>query len=116
MTADTILASLHLSVPELILAVGALVLLMIGVFAGERSGRMVSVLALIVFAIAALWLIFVPSGGLAYGGVYLADGFSRFMKVTALIGSFVALFMSLNHASENQLDKFEFPVLLVLCT
>jgi NADH-quinone oxidoreductase subunit N len=116
MTADTILASLHLSVPELILAVGALVLLMIGVFAGERSGRMVSVLALIVFAAAALWLIFVPSVGLAYGGVYLADGFSRFMKVTALVGSFVALFMSLNHAEENQLDKFEFPVLLVLCT
>jgi NADH-quinone oxidoreductase subunit N len=116
MTADTILASLHLSVPELILAVGALVLLMIGVFAGERSGRMVSVLALIVFAIAALWLVFVPSEGLAYGGVYLADGFSRFMKVTALIGSFVALFMSLNHAEETQLDKFEFPVLLVLST
>jgi NADH-quinone oxidoreductase subunit N len=116
MTADTILASLHLSAPELILAVGALVLLMIGVFSGERSGRMVSVLALIVFAAAALWLIFVPSVGLAYGGVYLADGFSRFMKVTALIGSFVALFMSLNHAEENQLDKFEFPVLLVLCT
>jgi NADH-quinone oxidoreductase subunit N len=36
--------------------------------------------------------------------------------VTALIGSIVALFMSLGLAKENQLDKFEFPVLLVLCT
>ena len=116
MTSDTILASLHLSIPELILAVGALVLLMIGVFAGERSGRMVSILAMIVFAIAALWLIFVPSDGLAYGGVYRADGFSRFMKVTALAGSFFALLMSLAHAEENQLDKFEFPVLVTLCT
>lgn len=116
MTAETILASLHLAAPELILAVGALVLLMIGVFAGERSGRMVSVLAMILFAASALWLIFIPSTGLAFGGVYQADGFSRFMKVTALIGSFVALFMSLGLAKENQLDKFEFPVLLVLCT
>lgn len=116
MTSETILASLHLSIPELILAVGALVLLMIGVFSGERSGRMVSVLALIVIAAATLWLVFVPSEGLAYGGVFLSDGFGRFMKITALIGSFVTLFMSLGLAKENQLDKFEFPVLLVLCT
>ncbi len=116
MTSETILASLHLSIPELVLAIGALVLLMIGVFSGERSGRMVSVLALIVLAAAALWLIFVPSEGLAYGGVFVSDGFGRFMKITALIGSIVALFMSLGLAKENQLDKFEFPVLLVLCT
>ncbi len=116
MTSETLLASLHLSIPELILAVGALVLLMIGVFSGERSGRMVSVLAMIVLAAAALWLVFVPSEGVAYGGVFLSDGFGRFMKITALVGSIVALFMSLGLAKENQLDKFEFPVLLVLCT
>jgi NADH-quinone oxidoreductase subunit N len=89
MTSETLLASLHLSIPELILAIGALVLLMIGVFSGERSGRMVSVLAIIVLAVAALWLVFVPSEGLAYGGVFLSDGFGRFMKVTALVGSIV---------------------------
>lgn len=116
MTSETILASLHLSIPELILAVGALVLLMVGVFSGERSGRMVSILALAVLAAAASWLIFVPSEGVAYGGVFLSDGFGRFMKITALVGSIVALFMSLGLARENQLDKFEFPVLLVLCT
>ncbi|KRB53197.1 NADH:ubiquinone oxidoreductase subunit N [Rhizobium sp. Root708] len=116
MTSETLLASLHLSIPELILAVGSLVLLMIGVFVGERSARMVSVLAILVLAAAALWLVFVPSEGLAYGGVFLSDGFGRFMKVTALVGSIVALFMSLGLAKENQLDKFEFPVLIVLCT
>ena len=36
--------------PELILAVGALVLLMIGAFAGERSARPVNVLAVLVLA------------------------------------------------------------------
>lgn len=116
MTAETISLSLYLSAPEIILAIGALVLLMIGVFAGERSGPLVSTLAMIVIAISGLWLIFVPGDGLAYGGVYLADGFARFMKVLALIGSFVALFMSMGLAKENQLDKFEFPVLLMLCT
>ena len=85
MTADTILASLHLSIPELILAVGALVLLMIGVFSGERSGPTVTGLAIALLAVAGLWIIFVPGEGLAYGGAYLADGFSRFMKIVALI-------------------------------
>ena len=37
MTAELLLASLQLSTPEIILAIGALALLMIGVFSGERS-------------------------------------------------------------------------------
>ncbi|TBG20333.1 NADH-quinone oxidoreductase subunit NuoN [Rhizobium leguminosarum] len=116
MTAETILLSLHLSAPELILAVGALVLLMVGVFSGERSGLLVTGLAIGLLLASGLWLLCVPAEGLAYGGVYMADGFSRFMKLVALIGSLVAIFMSIGHARENQLDKFEFPVLLVLAT
>ena len=116
MTADTILASLHLSIPELILAVGALALLMIGVFSGERSGPTVTGLAIALLAVAGLWIIFVPGEGLAYGGAYLADGFSRFMKIVALVGSIVAMFLSMGQAREQQLDRFEFPVLLVLAT
>ncbi|MBY5459458.1 NADH-quinone oxidoreductase subunit NuoN [Rhizobium leguminosarum] len=116
MTAETILLSLHLSAPELILAVGALVLLMVGVFSGERSGLVVTGLAIVLLLASGLWLLVVPAEGLAYGGVYMADGFSRFMKLVALIGSLVAIFMSIGHARENQLDKFEFPVLLVLAT
>ncbi|WP_454849037.1 NADH-quinone oxidoreductase subunit NuoN [Rhizobium binxianense] len=116
MTAETILLSLHLSAPEIILAVGALVLLMIGVFAGERSGPLVTTLAIILLLVSGLWLLILPADGLAFGGVYMADGFSRFMKLVALIGSLVAIFMSIGHARENQLDKFEYPVLLVLAT
>ena len=116
MTAETILLSLHLSAPEIILAVGALVLLMIGVFAGERSGPLVTTLAIIVLLVSGLWLLVLPADGLAFGGVYMADGFSRFMKLVALVGSLVAIFMSIGHARENQLDKFEYPVLLVLAT
>jgi NADH-quinone oxidoreductase subunit N len=45
MTAETFLVSLHLSTPELILAVGAMVLLMIGVFTGEKSSGLITGLA-----------------------------------------------------------------------
>ncbi len=116
MTADTLLASLQLSTPEIILAVGALVLLMIGVFSGERSGTTVIGLAVAVLIIAGLWLVLSTGEGLAYGGAFVSDAFAKFMKVLALIGSITAMVMTVGHARSQQLDRFEFPVLIVLST
>ena len=116
MTGETILASMNLSMPELILAIGAMVLLMIGVFAGEKSARIVTWLALLLIAAAGAALLLSPENGTAYGGVFLSDAFARFMKVLALIGSGVSLFMSLSLQREEKIDKFEFPVLVVLAT
>jgi NADH-quinone oxidoreductase subunit N len=116
MTAETIIASLNLSTPELILAVGALVLLMVGVFAGEKSTGPVSVLAILLVAASGLWLVLVPAEGAAYGGAYVADPFARFMKVLALIGSGVALLMTIGQAKADNMDKFEYPVLVLLAT
>ena len=42
MTPEILTSSLQLSVPELMLAVGAMVLLMVGVFSGEKSVTMVN--------------------------------------------------------------------------
>ncbi|WP_421590900.1 NADH-quinone oxidoreductase subunit NuoN, partial [Shinella sp. M27] len=116
MTADTLLASLQLSTPEIILAVGALVLLMIGVFSGERSGTTVIGLAVAVLIIAGLWLVLATGEGQAYGGAFVSDAFAKFMKVLALIGSITAMVMTVGHARSQQLDRFEFPVLIVLST
>ncbi|MGR6465988.1 NADH-quinone oxidoreductase subunit NuoN [Rhizobium sp. PAMB 3182] len=116
MTAETLIASLQITTPELILAVGALVLLMIGVFSGERSGPTVTGLAVALLIAAGLWIVLVPADGQAFGGAYIADPFSRFMKVLALIGAVIAMIMSVGHARSEHLDRFEFPVLLVLAT
>lgn len=116
MTAELLLASLQLSTPEIILAVGGLVLLMIGVFSGERSGTTVTGLAVAVLIIAGLWLVLATGEGEAYGGAFVSDAFAKFMKVLALIGSITAMVMTVGHARSEQLDRFEFPVLIVLST
>jgi NADH-quinone oxidoreductase subunit N len=116
MTADTILASLQLSIPEIILAVGALALLMVGVFSGERSGTTVTGLAVALLIISGLWLVLATGEGQAYGGAFVSDAFAKFMKVLALIGSITAMVMTVGHARSEQLDRFEFPVLIVLST
>lgn len=116
MTAELLIASLQISTPELILAVGALALLMIGVFSGDRSAPTVTGLAVAIMIAAGLWLVFVPAQGEAWGGAFVLDSFSRFMKVIALIGSITAMIMTVGNARSEQLDRFEFPVLLTLAT
>jgi NADH-quinone oxidoreductase subunit N len=113
---STILASITLSAPEMILAVGALFLLMVGVFAGEKSSEPVSWLAVLVIIFAGGWIVFNPSEGQAYGGAFLSDGFGHFMKLLVLIGSAGALIMSIALARQEKIDKFEYPVLIVLAT
>ena len=116
MTSELLLASLHLATPELILAIGALALLMIGVFSGSKSAGPVTGLAILLLLVAGAWILMAGSEGLAFGGAFIADGFARFLKVVALIGAVTAMIMSMGQARSEHLNQFEFPVLLVLAT
>ncbi|WP_157015321.1 NADH-quinone oxidoreductase subunit NuoN [Mesorhizobium xinjiangense] len=115
MTAD-LLTSLSLATPELILAVSAMVLLMIGVFSGERSNTLVTGLAVAILIGAAAWMALFGQDGTAFNGAFVNDAFARFMKMLTLIGSVVTLIMSVGFAKAEKFDKFEFPVLLMLAT
>ncbi|WP_188052326.1 NADH-quinone oxidoreductase subunit NuoN [Aureimonas fodinaquatilis] len=113
---EFIAASLPIVGPELIVSVGAMALLMLGTFAGERSGRMVTLLSVGLLLFAALWLIGSTPNGVAFGGSIILDPFARFMKVAVLLGSAVTLLMSVSFARNENFDKFEFPVLVLLAT
>ncbi|NSY16922.1 NADH-quinone oxidoreductase subunit NuoN [Neorhizobium sp. AL 9.2.2] len=116
MTAELLSQSLRLALPEVILAVGALALLMIGVFSGEKSAPLVTGLSIALLAVVGAMLVFMTGDGQAFGGAFVSDTFARFMKILALIGSITAMVMSMGQAKALELDKFEFPVLLVLAT
>ncbi len=109
--------SLSLAMPELILGIGAMALLMIGVFSNEKQANtLVTGLSVALLAIAALWILLFHSDGEAFGGAFVNDAFSRFMKLLTLIGAIVALVMSVGFAKAEKFDRFEFPVLIVLAT
>ncbi|MEF2072425.1 NADH-quinone oxidoreductase subunit NuoN [Consotaella aegiceratis] len=116
MQPDFLASSLSVVGPELIMAVGAMVLLMIGVFVGEKSVQTVTGLAVALLIMAGLWLLLVAPEGPAFGGSIVLDPFARFMKVLVLIGSAVALIMSVGFAERERFNRFEFPVLIVLST
>ncbi|WP_420960115.1 NADH-quinone oxidoreductase subunit NuoN [Brucella sp. IR073] len=111
-----LIAQLTLLAPELVLGVGALALLMVGVFAGEKASATVSGLAVLVMLAALALIIFCPTEGKAFGDAIVNDGFGSFMKVLTLIGSIVTLIMSMGFAKQEKFDRFEFPVLVVLAT
>lgn len=108
--------SLSLAAPELILALGALVLLMIGVFSGERASSTVTGLAVALLIAAGGWMLLFTDDGSAFGGAFISDAFARFMKLLTLVGSFVTLIMSVGFAKAERFDRFEYPVLIVLAT
>jgi NADH-quinone oxidoreductase subunit N len=109
-------SSLSLLAPELIIAVGAMVLLMIGVYSSERAYGIVNSLAVILLIAAGGWMLFATGDGQAFGGAFVLDPFARFMKVLTLVGSAMTLVMSTGFAKEQKFDKFEYPVLVLLAT
>ena len=109
-------ANLTLMAPELLVAAGALLLLMIGAFAGERSNGLVSGLAATLLLAALALVVVFPQDGHVFGRAFVSDPFSRFMKVLTLVGSVVTLVMSGGFAKEEKFDKFEFPILVLLAT
>lgn len=108
--------SLALATPELILAVGAMALLMVGVYSGERANNTVTGLSVALLAAVGVWMILFPAEGQAFAGAFVSDSFARFMKMLALIGSLVTLVMSVGFAKAERFDKFEYPVLIMLAT
>ena len=90
--------NLALATPELLLGVGAMVLLMIGVFVGDASNRIVTGLSVALIVLAGIWLIWLPQTGEAFHGAFVMDPFARLMKILVLIGSGVAIAMSVGFA------------------
>ena len=86
--------NLVLATPELLLGIGAMVLLMVGVFMGETSTRIVTGLSVALIVLAGIWLIWSPGEGEAFHGAFVMDPFARLMKILVLIGSGVAIAMS----------------------
>ncbi|MRG55612.1 NADH-quinone oxidoreductase subunit NuoN [Phyllobacterium sp. SYP-B3895] len=110
------IANLTLMAPELLIAGGALVLLMIGAFSGERANGLVGGLAVALLLAALALVVIFPQDGHVFGRAFVSDPFSRFMKVLTLVGSVVTLVMSAGFAKEQKFDKFEFPILVLLAT
>ncbi len=103
--------------PELVLAVSAIVLILIGAFRGEGSANLVTGLAIAVLAAAGVLVLLQPGTEVsAFNGSLVIDPFGRFMKVLVSIGALVSLIMSVDWQAREKQAKFEYAVLVVIAT
>jgi NADH-quinone oxidoreductase subunit N len=103
--------------PEIVLGLGAMALLMFGAFRGESSARAVDGAAIGLLIAAGVIVLMLPGDKLVgFGGSFVVDGFARFLKILALIGSAAAIIMSLDYAAREKQQKFEYSVLILLST
>ena len=105
------------ALPEIIMALGTLLLVLWGAIRGERTTGQVTIGALAVLVIAAVMIS--GQGALktsTFNGSFLVDPFGRFMKLCTLAGSAIALLMSSEYLERSRANRFEYPILVLLST
>jgi len=120
MTATALLANLSLIIPELVLAIGAMGLLMAGVFikGEEAAARLVSLAAMALLILAAGVAMFLApqGGGTAFFGAFVLDSFSLYAKAVIYLAAAIALVLAGHYLQTERLARFEYPVLILLAT
>ena len=103
--------------PELVLAGGAMVLLMVGAYRGPQTTGLVTALAVCLLIVTGVLELTLPAGKLTtFGGSFIVDDFARFLKILALIGSGVTLILSSEFLSDPSRRIFEYAILVLLST
>jgi NADH-quinone oxidoreductase subunit N len=105
------------ALPELVLAVGAMVLLLIGAWRGQGTTALVTTLAIVLLVATGVLEWMLPTGKLvSFGGSFIVDSFARFLKIIALIGSVATLILSREFLSDPSRRIFEYAILVLLST
>lgn len=114
MDIDAIILSVIASVPEIIVIVGACVLLMIAPVRGRRFGPMLfwSSLATVIAAAAATFAL-AGEPRLVYSGMFVVDDFSVFFKAVFYLATGLCVLMSPRYLEEEDIARGEYYVLLL---
>ena len=117
MDAPTQINELLPILPEIVLAMGAMVLLLGGVASGEHSARGVTWLSVVLLIVVMVLVLIAPVGRqILFGDSLVVDDFARFLKVLTLLGSIGALVLSVDYLKQERQQKFEYGPLILLST
>jgi len=112
------LPNLKYAAPEIFVAIASMVLLMIGVFRGEGSSRPVAWLSIAVLVVAALVTALITPAETKYefANLFVSSSFTTFLQVGILLAAAVGIMMSVGYNEREDIDRFEYHVLIVLAT
>ncbi|MCL3882748.1 NADH-quinone oxidoreductase subunit NuoN [Marivita sp. GX14005] len=107
---------LNVILPEIVLAVYAMLALLGAVYTTkDRAASLLVWMTTGLFLALAVWIGLNGAGTrIAFGGMFIDDGFARFAKITILLSAAAVLLMSEGYMSRRGLLRFEYPVLIAL--
>ncbi|PHQ83054.1 MAG: NADH-quinone oxidoreductase subunit NuoN [Thalassobium sp.] len=102
--------------PEIALAVFAMLALLAGVYTGkDKTAPLMVWVTSAVFVLIAAVIGYGGSGTTtAFGGTFVDDAFARFAKVVILLSAAAVLLMSQDYMTKRGLLRFEYPLLVAL--
>src|ERR1700744_6493690 len=87
--------------PEIVLALGAMALLMLGAYRGQQTTGLLTGLAVLLIVVTGALVLCLPAGKLTtFGGGFIVDDYARFLKILALIGSGTILILAREFLSD----------------
>lgn len=101
--------------PEIFLSISVLLLLFVGPFI-KKNGHIIIGYLSIILLVVSQFLIFKNTFQFKeiLNGFFVIDSFGSFMKCLLLIGSSIIIFMYITINKDQNLNKIEFPILIVL--
>lgn len=116
MTAMESTLNWHAAIPELVLASLGLGVLMLGVFLRRGATLAATMAALAALLLVAVLVVAADTPVVAFGGLFVVDAFAVFTKVLVLLAAALALVLALDWNEKEGIDRFEYPVLVLLAT
>ncbi|MHA6333467.1 NADH-quinone oxidoreductase subunit NuoN [Qipengyuania sp. CAU 1752] len=115
-------SSLTLVLPEIVIAISALLLVLVTAYVGDKTARLVSILAATTLGAATVMV--APTllegaagpGTVAFNGQFYADSFASFAKILIYLAAIACLMVAPSFFNRLSAYKPEYPVLILLAT
>ncbi len=108
---------LLLTLPEVILSLGAIVLMLVAAWRGDEATGAISIASVALIVAAGFAAVLPPPGyGAGFDGLYTADAFAAFAKVLIYAATAVCIIIAPRFFAAGDRLRAEYPVLILLAT
>ena len=107
------LSNFNFILPEFILFISSIIILIFGAFSKSKSYLNINILTLFSILFAIIGLFFLNDNSSIANNSFVNSLLSKYVKLFILIIAFLAIYISSNYVEKNQLNVFEYPVLLL---
>ena len=98
---------------EIVLAISAVLLLLVGAFGGKRGVSIVRYMSLAALLIFAFIGFFIKRDGAVFSGAFMSDDFSRYVKALIGLTAAASLLFTRSWFKIEKIDQFEYSILML---